>query len=211
MTDYLTEQEQVEILKKWIKQYSLVILGGVLLAVIIISGWRYWQERQQKILSHASSVYDEMLTMRAQNDQTATLVQAKKLFVHYENTTYGPLAALMLARDASNKKDYQKAETELQWMLDNSRIAALRQIARLRLARVQIAANKPEEALKTLNKVEDKAFLGLINEVRGDTYITLKNTALARQSYQQALEQLPNAEVVRPLLQMKYDNLTTAS
>ena len=211
MTEYLTEQEQVEILKKWIKQYSFVILGGVLLAIIVISGWRYWQERQQKILSHASSVFDEMLTMRAQNDQGATLVQANKLFSHYKNTTYGPFAALMLARDAANKKNYQEAETQLQWVIDNSRIASLRQIARLRLARVQMASNKPEDALSTLKKVEDKTFIGLINEVRGDIYTSMKNNVQARQSYQQALEQLPNAEVVRPLLQMKYDNLSTAS
>ncbi len=46
MTEYLTEQEQVELLKNWIKQYSLVILAGVLIAAIGISGWRYWQQRQ---------------------------------------------------------------------------------------------------------------------------------------------------------------------
>ena len=77
LTEYLTEQEQIELLKAWIKQYSLVILAGVLIAVITISGWRYWQQRQNKILSHASAVYDEMLTMRAQNDGTVTLIQAQ--------------------------------------------------------------------------------------------------------------------------------------
>lgn len=211
MSDYLTEQEQVELLKNWIKQYSLVILGGVVLAVIAISGWRYWQERQQKILSHASSVYDEMLTVRAQNNQTATLVQAQKLFSHYAKTPYGPMAALMLARDAAKRKDYQEAQTQLQWVIDHSHIDALRQIARLRLARILIATNKPEEGLQILKTVENKTFNGLINEVRGDAYFALNDKKSARESYQHALEQLPNAEVVRPLLQMKYDNLSTAS
>ena len=211
MSDYLTEQEQIEILKNWIKQYSLVILGGVLLAVIIISGWRYWQDRQQKILSHASAVYDEMLTMRAQNDKAATLIQANKLFAHYSRTTYGPMAALMLARDAVTKKEYDAAKTQLQWVIDHSRVAALRQVARLRLARVLIATNKPEDGLHVLDTVEDKTYNGLIDEVKGDAYFAMKNTKMARQSYQQALEQLPNAEVVRPLLQMKFDNLSTTS
>ena len=209
LTEYLTEQEQIEILKNWIKQYALVIIAGVLIALIGISGWRYWQQRQAKILSHASSVYDEMLTKRAQNNAEATNVQAKKLFSHYSKTIYGQMAAFMLARDAIVKKDYSEAEKQFNWILDHSSNASFRQIARIRLARVLIAEQKPEEAIKVLGKIEDKSFNGLTNEVKGDAYLNMKNQAMARQSYQKALDELPNAEVIRPLLQMKYDNLAT--
>jgi predicted negative regulator of RcsB-dependent stress response len=211
LTEYLTEQEQIEILKNWIKQYSFVILGGVLIAGIAIFGWRYWQERQHKILSHASSVYDEMLTVRAQNNREATTIQAKKLFSHYSQTSYGQMAAFMLARNAIVNKNYAEAEKQLQWVVNHSHIPAIRQIARIRLARVFIANRKPEESIKLLDKIDDKTFNGLTNEVKGDAYVTMKNTNMARQSYQQALNDLPNAEVIRPLLQMKYDNLSTAS
>jgi predicted negative regulator of RcsB-dependent stress response len=211
LTDYLTEQEQIEILKKWIKQYSLVILTGVVIAMVCITGWRYWQQRQAKILSHASAVYDEMLTKRAQNDASATLVQAQKLFSHYSQTTYGQMAAFMLARDAVVKKNYPEAEKHLNWVLDHSSIASIRQIARIRLARLLIAEHKPDAALKVLEKVEDKYFNGLTDEVRGDAYLTMKDTVKARLAYQQALADLPNAEVIRPLLQMKYDNLATTN
>ncbi len=209
MTEYLTEQEQIELLKNWIKQYSLVILAGVVIAVVAISGWRYWQQRQNKTLNHASAIYDEMLTMRAQNDANATLVQAEKLFSHYSQTTYGQIAAFMLARDAIIKRNYPKAEKHLYWAIDHSKTGPVRQIARLRLARVYIAEQKPQNAIKILRTTEDANFNGLINEVRGDAYLAMKNTTMARQSYQQALSELPNAESIRPLLQMKYDNLTT--
>lgn len=211
MTDYITEQEQVEILKNWIKQYSLVILAGVVIAVIAITGWRYWQQRQTKILSHASAVYDEMITKRAQNDTAATQVQAEKLFSHYSQTTYGQMAAFMLARDAIVKKNYAEAEKQFNWVLKHSSIASVKQIARLRLARVLITQEKFEEAIKVLSKVEDKSFNGLTEEVRGDAYLGMKKPELARQSYQQALADLPNAEIIRPLLQMKYDNLATTN
>lgn len=209
MTEYITEQEQIEILKNWIKQYSLVILAGVLIATAAISGWRYWQQRQYKILSHASAVYDEMLTMRAQNDSSATLVQAKKLFEHYPQTTYGQMAAFMLARTAVINKDYPEAEKQLNWVIDHSNIHSMRQIARIRLARIMIAQQKPQDALNELKRVEDKNFAGLIDEVKGDAYLAMKDTNNARLSYQQALDELPNAEVIRPVLRMKYDNLTT--
>lgn len=211
MTEYLTEQEQIDILKSWIKQYSLVILAGVLLAIVAISGWRYWQQRQQNVLSHASSVYDEMVSMRAQNDSSATSVQANKLFDHYSKTTYGQMAAFMLARTAVLKKDYPEAEKQLNWVIDHSSVAAIREIARIRLARVQIAANQPEQALKELKKVEDKSFTGLIDEIRGDAFLAMKDTRQARESYKKALDELPNAEVIRPVLRMKYDNLAVSS
>ncbi len=209
MTEYLTEQEQIELLKNWIKQYSMVILLGVLIAFVGIFGWRYWQNRVYKIESHASSLFDEMLTTRAQNDPTQTLTQANKLFTHYPQTIYGQMAAFMLARDAIIKKDYAAAIKHLQWVVDHSKVASLRQIARLRLARVMITNNQPEEGVKLLQKIEDKSFNGLTDEVKGDAYLAMKNIAMARQSYQQALTELPNAEVIRPLLQMKYDNLAT--
>lgn len=208
-TEYMTEQEQIELLKNWVKQYSLVILAGVLAASIAIFGWRTWQDRQYRILSHASAIYDEMLTARAQNNAEATLVQAQKLFDHYPKTTYGQLAALMLARDAAYKKDYQKAMTQLSWVMQQSGISSMRQIARLRLARIQLAQQQPAESIKTLTTVEDNSFNSLINEERGDAFYAMKQNQKAREAYQQALNDLPNADVIRPLLQMKFDNLAT--
>ena len=86
-------------------------------------------------------------------------------------------------------------------------VASFRQIARLRLARVLLVEQKPSDAIKILEKVDDKNFNGLINEIRGDGYLAMKNLEIARQSYKEALRELPDAETIRPLLQMKYDNL----
>lgn len=207
LTDYLTEQEQIELIKSWIKQYGLVILAGIVFATVLLSGWRYWQHRQAKILTHASNVYDELLYARAQNDTNAMNVQAKKLFSHYPQTSYGQLAALMLARNAIAAKNYPEAESKLHWVIDHSSTSALREIASLRLARVMLAEQQAQAALDLLQKIEDKSFIGLRDEIRGDAYVALKKIALARESYQAALQELPNAETARPLLQMKYDNL----
>lgn len=207
LTEYLTEQEQIELLKNWLKQYSLVIFVGVIVAALGIFGWRYWQQRQANILTHASIIYDEMLTKRAQNDAEATIIQAKKLTSHYNKTVYGQLAAFMLAKQAIDVANYAEAEKQLNNVINKSSTPSFRQIARLRLARLFLLEKKPTEAIKILEKVNDKSFNGLTNEIRGDAYLAEKNIQMARQSYQQALSDLPNAETIRPLLQMKYDNL----
>lgn len=207
MTEYLTEQEQIELLKQWVKQYSLVILAGLILSLISITGWRYWQAREMRIRTHASAVYDEMLTARAQNNIAAVQVQSNKLFSHYTKTTYAQFAAFMLARDAVISKNYPEAEKQLQWVIDNSNSSSFRQIARTRLARLLITEKHPDQALTLLNTVDDSNFNGLTDEVKGDAYVALKDTNKAREAYQQALKELPNAEVIRPILRMKYDNL----
>jgi predicted negative regulator of RcsB-dependent stress response len=212
MTDYMTEEEQVEQLKNWVKQYGPTILAGVILAFILLSGWRYWENYENKVLTNASSVYDEMLTLRAQSNANGTLVQAKKLMSHYPKTPYAQMAAFMLARDAITNKNYPEANKQLNWVIDHSKSASLREIAKTRLARIFISQNKAQDALDVLNNVDDAHFNGLIDELKGDAYLLLNNNAKAKDSYQLALQELPKEEMSqRPLLQMKLDNLATTS
>jgi predicted negative regulator of RcsB-dependent stress response len=213
LADFMTEEEQIEQLKTWIKQYWATVLSGVVIALIMVSCWHYWEAYQLKILTHASLIYDEMLTARAQND-TASLanakIQAEKLLTHYPHTPYAQLAALMLARTAATDANYAEANKQLSWVVDHGSVPAMREIARIRLARFSISAKKPEEALSTLKDVDDKSFNGLVDEVRGDAYLLMNDTAKAKQAYQLALLDLPKEEAAeRPLLQMKLDNLAT--
>lgn len=208
MTDYLTEEEQIELLKNWLKQYGLIILVGILIAMVFVSGWQFWQKHQAKIQTHASIIYDDMLTLRAQNKLDTARIKAEKLRTRYAKTVYASMSAFMLARDAVEQKNYQRALSELKWVIDYGRIPALKQIARLRSARILITLKQPQASIQLLNHVDDKTFLGLIDEVIGDAHLSLKNESKARESYQKALTELPNAQIIRPLLQMKYDNLT---
>ncbi len=209
MTEYLTEQEQIQQLKNWIKQYGMTILLGILIAAAITSGWRYWQSYRTKVLQHASAVYDEMIAMRAQNNTHGTIVQAKKLLRNYTKTPYADMAAFMLAREAVITKNYPEALQQLHWVINHSKNTSMRDIARVRAARILIALKKPDEALMLLTEVQDKGFKGLADEVRGDAMLAKNDTEAARKSYELALQGLPNAEVSRPILEMKFNNLAT--
>ncbi len=211
MTEYLTEQEQIQQLKTWLKQYGPTIVLGIVLALIMTTSWRYWQNYQNKVLMHASSVYDEMLTLRAQNNEDGAIVQAKKILAHYRKTPYADMASLLLARDAVLKNDYPEAIKQLDWVIDHSKNTSMREIARIRVARILLTEQKPDEALKLLKKMNDKNYIGLVDEVRGDAYLIKQDPNAARKAYQLALQELPNAEVTRPILEMKYANLTTAT
>jgi predicted negative regulator of RcsB-dependent stress response len=207
LAEYLTEQEQVELLKSWIKQYSATILLGIVLAAVAIFGWRYWQEREAKLESHASLIFDEMLTARTQRNAEAVTLTTNKLAAHYSRTVYGSFAALMQAREAVNQHQFAEAEKKLNEVIHHSHVASLKQIARLRLARILIATGEANKGIEALNTVDDPHFEGLIDEVKGDAYLALNQPTTARQWYGAALQALPDAETIYPLLQIKYDNL----
>jgi predicted negative regulator of RcsB-dependent stress response len=210
--EYMTEQEQIEQLKRWLKQYSSTIVAGIVLAVILMASWHFWETYHNKVLFHASNVYDEMLALRAQNEISPAAVQAKKLMQHYKKTPYAQMAALMLARDAVINKNYADATKHLTWVIDHSKTAPIRQIAKIRLARVYIAEKKTTEALDILKNVDSDSFAGLVDEIRGDAYLQQNEKAQAKAAYQNALQELPKEDVTQtPLLQIKLDNLATVS
>ena len=126
----MTEQEQVQQIKNWLKQYGFTILAGIAIALVITSSWHYWQNYSNKVLTHASAVYDEMLTLRAQGNASGAIVQAQKLLSHYANTPYSQMAAFLLAREAVSKKNYPEAITQLNWVIDHSKDKSMREIAR---------------------------------------------------------------------------------
>lgn len=207
LTEYLTEQEQIQQLKKWVKTYGFTILLGITIALLITSGWRYWQNRETKTLTHASEIYDRMLSMRSQNNTETAAVQANKLLTRYPKTSYAQMAAFLLARDAVLQKNYTEAKTQLNWVINHSTNTSMREIARIRIARILINENQPDAALALLKKMEDHHYIGLIDEVRGDAYLLKNDKKSAFQAYGLALKELPNAEISRPILEMKFNNL----
>lgn len=117
------------------------------------------------------------------------------------------MASLLLARDAVLKKNYPEAIQQLNGVISHSKNSSIKEIARIRLARILLTEQKPDEALDLLKKRDDKNYLGLVDEIRGDAYLIQHNFTAARHAYQLALQELPNAEVTRPILEMKYANL----
>jgi predicted negative regulator of RcsB-dependent stress response len=207
LTDYLTEQEQIQQLKNWVKTYGLTILLGITVALLITTGWRYWQKREDKILTHASLIYDRMLSMRSQNNTDAAATQANKLITRYSKTPYAGMAAFMLARDAILQKDYPKAKQQLYWAMDHTPNLSMKEIARIRIARILMNEKQPDSALTLLNHIDDHHYIGLIDEARGDAYLLKNDKKSAHDSYELALKELPNAEISRPILLMKFNNV----
>lgn len=207
MNVYLSEDEQVEQIKQWLKKYGSSIITGILLGFAIMYGWQYWQTKQTVTVGRASSVYNQMLAA-TKNKQTINLkANAEELISQYQKTPYAIMARLTLAQSAIADNNIEEAKNHLMWVIENSETKAFAEIARVRLARLLLASNQPKEALTILEKVEDKAFTVLINEIKGDIFLAMGQKEEAKKAYQQALSEEAMKSFSRPLLSMKLNNL----
>lgn len=211
MDAYLSEKEQIELLRQWVKKYGALILFSVFLVLSISYAWRVWQNMKTERALAASALYQSMMEANLNSDSKGMDANASQLIQQYSKTPYGLIARLMLAREAINKGQLEVASTYLNWVLDHGSDSMLKQVARNRLARIFIAENQPQKALDLLKKVEDSSYQAAIDEIKGDAFSALNNKTSASTAYQSALKALPDQSLDRPLLQMKANQLSAST
>ena len=207
MEENLTDAQQVELLKKLWKEYGVAITLGTLLAITIALGWRFYQQHTIRQAERASLIYERMIVDIMGRHTQEAKKESDVLMHQFPRTPYATLSALTLAKLAVEQKKFDLATENLQWVIKHSHNKDFRQIARLRLARIYLAQKQTQAALKILEKTDSDSFTGLTLEITGDVYVALGQKEKAKTLYQTALDKLPDQAIMRPLLQMKLDNL----
>jgi predicted negative regulator of RcsB-dependent stress response len=186
MPTYETDNEQMEMLKKWWGDYGKWLVIAVIIGLAAGLGWRYWQQQQIRVRQQASLLYQQLIVADSDKNRDTVMQMAAELTQRYPHTEYAALGNLVAAKNAVNANNLAVTQQKLQWTLEHSKSEAVRQIARLRESRLLLALNKPDEAQKLLSVVEDKTFQPAIDEVQGDIYLARGDRARAHQSYQSA-------------------------
>ncbi len=203
MNTYISEKEQIDQLKRLWKQYGAPLIAGVVIASIIVFGWRFWQSHRLKIVGQASILYEQVLVNFNSKDNAAVQSLTEDLMNKYSSTAYSQAAALILAKQEIEQKKYLDADINYQWAFNHGKSTILKELARIRDARVLVEEKKPELALAVLSKIEDKSFYPAVNEIKGDIFQTMGKDQKAREAYSLALQELPKGEINRPILKMK--------
>lgn len=206
----LEEQEQIEELKAWWKQYrSLVLLVVVAACVTLggIYGWRYYQNRQA---FEAGELYTQLQGAAGSGDLKKAQDIAAVLVEKYPRTGYAMFAALAGAKAAFDSGDAAGARTRLQWVVENGRDDETRDIARLRLAAVLLDEKQYDAALKLLETRQVDALSALYADLKGDVLVAQGRSSDARSAYQLALDKSDAKSTYRALIQIKLDALGEA-
>ncbi|MBU1559012.1 MAG: tetratricopeptide repeat protein [Gammaproteobacteria bacterium] len=207
MDSYLTEQQQIELLKKWWKEYGLAAVTGVVLAIALGFGWRFYQQYETVRSEAASLMYEHMVGDFFNNTTKDATQQANTLIKQYPKTPYAELASFALAAQAVQGQKWDEATQHLQWVIHHGKHRVFQDLAKIRLARVYLQQQKTKEALSELSSVKGKTFSALVFDVRGDVELQTGHQAQARTFYQKALDALPEDAANRPILEMKLNSL----
>jgi predicted negative regulator of RcsB-dependent stress response len=127
-----------------------------------------------------------MIDALEKGDRTQAFVRLGELERDYPSSPYADQAKLLAARLYVESNELDKAAHELETVMNNSRDHELALVARMRLARVEIAQAKPDAALATLNAAEPGAFAARYHEVRGDAWYAKGDRPAALKEYRSA-------------------------
>ena len=211
METYQTEDEQVQAIKDWWKENGRSVIAGLIIGIAAIAGFRYWSHYQTTQSEQASMIYAQVIASAASADNEKAFEQGQNLITNYSGTPYASLTALTLSKLALDKSDYTTAAAQLRWILDNSSDTGLQHVARLRLARVVAAENKPDLALSLLNVSDTSGFTTLYQESRGDILLQQGKVEEAAAEYSQALTDLEMNPQRRRILEMKFNDLAVTT
>jgi predicted negative regulator of RcsB-dependent stress response len=213
MSDYLSDEEQIERLKKWIKSYGNSILTGILLALIAFFGWHYWQNRQAKTDIETMNQYQRILEDSAKasadkSEQSRFISNVQSLVQAHPNSVFALNALLLQAKVTADQGEWAGAEKALTQAVGiKVKDQGLTTIAWLRLARVQATQNKLDVALATLKNVTAPAFSASADELRGDILVQKNDVAGAKTAYESAWASLVKRQQSRQLLKVKMNAL----
>lgn len=207
MSVYMTEEEQLEAIKKWWNKYSSVIT--VILSIILIAtaSYKYWSWHQYKTSMAASNAYEQLMVSFSNHDNKSTYSFANELINNYNHTVYADAARLTLAKVYINNEKYAQAKVELAAVAENSKVLAFKQIAKIRYARLLASEKQYDQAMAQLSSVVDVAYVPVINELKGDIFAATGKYQEAMTAYKEAITEVRNRGMGNLFLEMKTNEL----
>ncbi|WP_394777706.1 YfgM family protein [Undibacterium sp.] len=201
----LEEQEQIDTLKAWWKQYGNLVTWLLIICLTAFAGWTYWNNYQSGQAVQASQLYEELQRAAQAKDNAKVQRAAGDLIDKFGKTAYAPMAALSAAKSAFDANDLKAAKARLQWVIDQGGSEEYKALAGIRLAGIALDEKAYDDGLKLLAGDFPAEFAGEVADRKGDIYTAQNKIAEARTAYQTALEKTNEKNPGRQLIQLKLE------
>jgi predicted negative regulator of RcsB-dependent stress response len=210
--DLLSEKEQIDQIRGWWSEYGGYIIFGVAAGALLLFGWNYYQDSKLEAQLEASALYESLTNSVASGNLEQAEIAADELGTSFADTTYEAQSKLAMARLYMDKNRDQDAADALSALLAGSASPELKNLARLRLARILLYQDKAQEVVDLLEGQEHAGFAPAYNEVLGDAYHALGRVAEAETAYQAVLlDPLAQGTIDQQLVQWKALDLPQVS
>ena len=201
----LEEQEQLDQLKHFWKQYGNFITWGLLAVLLSFAGWYGYQDWQSKQATQASALFEELEVAVEKGDVS----KAERAFLdmkeRFASTTFAHQAGLLTAKTLHSNGRTDAAKEALRWVAENASDKGYVSIARLRLSALLMEAKAYDEALALLAEKAEPEFAALVSDRKGDIYVLQGQKDQARLEYKKALLALQERADYRRLVEVKLD------
>lgn len=202
-----TEEQQIEALKKWWGENGRTVVAGLVLGLGGVVGWNYWQHYEETEAEQASRLYTAVVEAASSEEHDQVLERTQALLEAHPDSGYAALANLIAARSAAASGDAGRALSYLGWVAENAAAEPWKDLARVRLARLQASTGKVDEALGTLGGIASSGFETVVLEVRGDALVAANRSDEARTAYETALADEDLSALASARIRTKLDDL----
>ncbi len=200
MSDHLTDEEQVEKVKAWLKENGMSIVAGVVIGLGGIFGWQFWDSYQVNRAADGAEAYDRFVQTAEQSQPGATAEALAGRNDEFANTAYSDFASLELARQQAESGDLESAMATLEKTRTSISDTAMQSVIDLRLARLLVSVGKFDEAGIIIDRLGSGAFAAEAASLRGQIAYMQGNREDARKALEEASALGASDEVVNYLL-----------
>jgi len=199
----LQEQEQLDELKAFWKQYGNAITWVLTVCLLAFAGWNGWNWWQRDQAAKASGLFEALDRAVQAGDAPKTAQAFDDLKDRYPRTTFAGQGGLLAAKVLFDKGQVDKARADLNWVADNASDDEYRTMARLRLSALMFEAKQYDDALKQLDAAKSPSFAALVADRRGDVLLAQGKRDDAKAAYEAAYKAMDERTNYRQLISAK--------
>lgn len=203
----LEEQEQLDQLKHFWKQYGNLITWILIAVMAVYAGWNFYNYWQRNQATQAAALFDEL----ERSVQTSDGTRIERVFAdmkdRFGSTTYAQQSGLLVARQYVSAGKMDDAKAALGWVAQQSSDAGYQAVAKLRLAAILMDAKDLDGAAAQLSGSFPASFEALVADRKGDLLVLKADKAQARAEYEKAYRLLDASAPYRRLIEVKLNAL----
>jgi predicted negative regulator of RcsB-dependent stress response len=206
----LEEQEQLDQLKAFWKQWGNLITWLLVAVLAAYAGWQGWQQWQGKQAAQAAAMYDELDRAAQAGDAAKAAGIFNDMKERFPRTAFTQQGGLLAAKVQFDKGEADAAQATLAWVGGNATEDEYKTVARLRLAGLLLDQKKYDEALKELDGAAAKEFEALVADRRGDVLQVQGKVDEAKAAYTKAWQAMDAKVEYRRIVEAKLTALGVA-
>ena len=203
----LEEQEQLDQLKHFWKQYGNTISWALIVIMSAFASWNFYQYWQRNQAAQAAAMFDEVERVVKSADPAKIDRVFGDIKSKFGSTTYAQQAGLLVAKQYYLAGNAEGARSALTWVAENASDPGYQALAKLRLAAVLIDSKAFDDALKQLGGNYPANFEGLVADRKGDVLMLQGKKAEALVEYRKSYKSFDESTEYRRLVEVKLNSL----